>query len=62
MRLLLVEDNDELSELLVKALKAAGYDADVVTTAGEARAVLLTPTTSRLCSISACPMATPFRW
>jgi len=42
MRLLLVEDNDELSELLVMAFRTAGYDADVVTTAGEARVVLLT--------------------
>ncbi len=42
MRLLLVEDNEELSELLVKAFQSAGYDADVVTTASEARVVLLT--------------------
>ncbi len=42
MRLLLVKDNDELSEVLVKAFQTAYYDADVVTTASEARVVLLT--------------------
>jgi DNA-binding response OmpR family regulator len=42
MRLLLVEDNDELSELLVKAFQAAGYDADVVATVTDARIVLMT--------------------
>ncbi len=42
MRLLLVEDNSDFSALLVKALRAAGYDADIVTTVGEARAALLT--------------------
>jgi len=36
MRLLLVEDNDELSRLLVKSLGAAGFAADIVTTAAEA--------------------------
>jgi two-component system response regulator TctD len=42
MRLILVEDNEELSGLLVDAFRAAGYDTDVVATASEARAVLLT--------------------
>jgi DNA-binding response OmpR family regulator len=42
MRLILVEDNDQLSTLLVKAFRAAGYDADVMTTVSEARAALLT--------------------
>jgi DNA-binding response OmpR family regulator len=42
MRLLIVEDNEELAQLLAKGLKTAGYDADVLSTAGEARAVLLT--------------------
>lgn len=42
MRLLLAEDNAELSELLVKAFQGAGYDADVVATVSEARAALLT--------------------
>jgi DNA-binding response OmpR family regulator len=42
MRLLLVEDNFELSSLLVKALHAAGYEADVVGTVSEASAALLT--------------------
>jgi two-component system response regulator TctD len=40
MRLLLVEDNEELSELLVKSLKASGFDADAVTTAADAVNVL----------------------
>ncbi|MGO9171769.1 MAG: response regulator [Rhodomicrobium sp.] len=42
MRLLLVEDNAELSALLVKAFHTEGYDADVVTTVSEARVALLT--------------------
>jgi DNA-binding response OmpR family regulator len=42
MRLLLVEDNEQLSELLVKALRAGGYDADVVATINEARIILRT--------------------
>src|SRR5262249_46290356 len=36
----LVEDNEELSELLVKSLKASGFDADAVTTAADAVNVL----------------------
>jgi DNA-binding response OmpR family regulator len=40
MRLLLVEDNEELSELLVKSLSAAGFGADSVTTAADAQSVL----------------------
>jgi len=40
MRLLLVEDNEELSGLLVKSLGAAGFDADSVTTAADALSVL----------------------
>jgi two-component system response regulator TctD len=40
MRLMLVEDNEELSKLLVTNLKAAGFDADAVTTAGDAINVL----------------------
>ena len=42
MRLLIVEDNAQLSELLAKGLHTAGYDVDVLSTAGEARAVLMT--------------------
>jgi DNA-binding response OmpR family regulator len=42
MRILVVEDNAELSSFLVKALCAAGYDADTVTTVSEARAALTT--------------------
>jgi DNA-binding response OmpR family regulator len=42
MRLLLAEDNEQLSEILVRALHASGYDADVVTTINEARAALMT--------------------
>jgi DNA-binding response OmpR family regulator len=40
MRLLLVEDNEELSGLLVKSLGAAGFGADAVTTAADALSVL----------------------
>jgi len=42
MRLLVVEDNAQLSELLAKGLKTAGYDVDVLSSAAEARAVLMT--------------------
>jgi DNA-binding response OmpR family regulator len=42
MRLLVVEDNNELSQLLLKGLAAAGFAADAVTTAGEARAAVAT--------------------
>lgn len=42
MRLLIVEDNDHLAQLLTKGLDAEGFPADVVTTAGEARAALAT--------------------
>jgi DNA-binding response OmpR family regulator len=40
MRLLLVEDNAELSKLLVKSLGASGFDADSVATAADALSVL----------------------
>jgi DNA-binding response OmpR family regulator len=40
MRLLVIEDNEQLSQLLGKELEEAGLAADMVTTAGEARAVL----------------------
>ena len=42
MRLLIVEDNEELAQLLAKGLKTAGYEADMLSTAEEARAVLST--------------------
>jgi len=42
MRLLVVEDNNELSQLLVKGLAAEGFAADAVTMAAEARAALET--------------------
>lgn len=42
MRLLVVEDNEELAELLTKGLGAAGFAADVVANAQDARAVLAT--------------------
>jgi two-component system response regulator TctD len=42
MRLLLVEDNKELAALVCKGLDAAGFAADVVETAADARAVLAT--------------------
>jgi len=40
MRLLLVEDNEELSALLVKCLEASGFEADTVATAADALSVL----------------------
>jgi DNA-binding response OmpR family regulator len=42
MRLLIVEDNEELAELLAKGLRTAGYEADVLSTVEEARSVLKT--------------------
>src|SRR6201994_157670 len=42
MRLLIVEDHEELAALLVKGLKTAGYEADVLSTVEEAASVLLT--------------------
>ena len=42
MRLLVVEDNAQLSQLLAKGLRNAGYEADFLATAVEARAVLMT--------------------
>jgi DNA-binding response OmpR family regulator len=42
MRLLIVEDNEELAELIAKGLKTAGYEADVLSSLEEARAVLST--------------------
>ena len=42
MRLLIVEDNDELAGLLAKGLKTAGYQCDVLSTVEDARAVLAT--------------------
>jgi DNA-binding response OmpR family regulator len=40
MRLLVVEDNEQLAQLLAKGLGDAGYAADVAATASEARSVL----------------------
>ena len=42
MRLLIVEDNEELAELLAKGLRAAGYQVDILSTAERARSVLQT--------------------
>src|SRR5246127_2936188 len=42
MRLLLVEDNEELAQLLTQRLQAAGYETDVLTTASEAQAAVAT--------------------
>jgi DNA-binding response OmpR family regulator len=42
MRLLIVEDNEELAQLLAKGLQTAGYQADVLSTVEEARNVLST--------------------
>jgi len=40
MRLLLIEDNQDLAHLLPRGLRTAGHDADVVGTAGDARTAL----------------------
>ena len=42
MRLLIVEDNAELGQLLTKKFQNSGYDADVVSMFEEARIVLMT--------------------
>ena len=42
MRLLIVEDNEELAELLAKGLAQAGYESDVLATIEEAKSVLST--------------------
>jgi DNA-binding response OmpR family regulator len=42
MRLLVVEDNEELGRLLVNGMRGAGFDADFVASASEARAALMT--------------------
>jgi two-component system response regulator TctD len=42
MRLLVVEDNEQLAELLTKGLQAAGYETDVLSTIEEATSVLHT--------------------
>lgn len=42
MRLLVIEDNDELADLLARGLKSAGYDSDRFSTVGEARIALAT--------------------
>src|SRR5215472_17557176 len=42
MRLLLVEDNEELARLLAQRLQAAGYETDLLTTAAEALAAVAT--------------------
>ena len=42
MRLLVVEDNAQLSQLLAKGLQTVGYQTDHLATAADARAALLT--------------------
>lgn len=42
MRLLIVEDNEELAQLLANGLKTAGYESDVLHTASDARSALAT--------------------
>lgn len=40
MRLLIVEDNEELADLVARGLRSAGYEADVLSTMAEAAHVL----------------------
>ena len=42
MRLLVVEDNEELAQLLTQRLQEAGYGTDLLTTAAEARIAVTT--------------------
>jgi two-component system response regulator TctD len=42
MRVLVVEDNEELAQLLAQGLKAEGYQADLLTTVAEARSAVTT--------------------
>jgi DNA-binding response OmpR family regulator len=42
MRLLIVEDNEELAGLIHKGLVAAGFDVDILATAAEARHAIMT--------------------
>jgi DNA-binding response OmpR family regulator len=42
MRLLVIEDNDELGQLLAKGLKSAGFEVDRLGSVGEAQAALAT--------------------
>ena len=42
MRLLIVEDNEELAQLLTQRLQAAGYETDLLTTAAEAQTAVTT--------------------
>jgi DNA-binding response OmpR family regulator len=42
MRLLVVEDNEELAQLLTQRLQAAGYETDFLMTAAEAQAAVTT--------------------
>ena len=42
MRLLIVEDNEELAQLLTQRLQAAGYETDFLMTAAEAQAAVTT--------------------
>src|SRR5262250_266987 len=42
MRLLVVEDNEELAKLLTQRLQAAGYETDLLTTAAEAQTAVTT--------------------
>jgi CheY-like chemotaxis protein len=43
MRLLVVEDNAQLSQLLAKGLQTAGYETDRLATAAEARDLIMQP-------------------
>jgi DNA-binding response OmpR family regulator len=40
MRLLVVEDNEELAQLLAKGLRSAGFEVDLLASVGEAQAAL----------------------
>ena len=48
MRLLIIEDNEDLAGLLAKGLRSAGYDSDQFNSAAEARVALQTTTYAAL--------------
>jgi two-component system response regulator TctD len=58
VRVLLIEDNQELVSLLIKGLAQSGFAADLVGTVGDANHVLATMKYAAIVPISACPTKT----
>lgn len=55
MRLLVVEDSENLSHLVTAGLTKAGYDVDAYATTSDARTALERVRYAAMFSISACP-------